>query len=136
MKVFYSDENDYPRKINFVDENNVVLGYNVEAICCENAGWFISDTMLNEVPEKLYYKDRLDIQDYDEANKELDGFVFDPSFIKEINLGYDKGNIAIFMVVKNEHKKYLHLFNLQNGYYSHDFDFSPPLKEFKREGSL
>ena len=35
MKVF-----DRDGKINFVDKNNVVLGYDMNQDCCENANWF------------------------------------------------------------------------------------------------
>ena len=44
MKIFNKlEKNGWGRKVNFVDENNVVLGYDMSQDCCERAGWFIAE---------------------------------------------------------------------------------------------
>jgi hypothetical protein len=44
-------------KINFVDENNVFMGYDMERSCCEVADWFISPKEENEI-NKLINKNK------------------------------------------------------------------------------
>lgn len=34
----------FPDKVNFIDDNNVILGYSLGQDCCENAFWTISET--------------------------------------------------------------------------------------------
>lgn len=43
MKIFDKDG-----KVNFVDENNVIVGYDTNQHCSEHAGWFIASVMLKE----------------------------------------------------------------------------------------
>ncbi len=38
MKIFMRDG-----KVNFVDESNVLLGYDMGSLCCEYADWIISE---------------------------------------------------------------------------------------------
>lgn len=49
MKIFESKDEC---KINFVDENNVFLGYSMGQDCCEYAEWFISDDPQNDRPDR------------------------------------------------------------------------------------
>jgi len=115
MKIFKKDG-----KINFVDKNNVFLGYDMRKSCCENADWFISDTITKN------------IQDND-CNEDLEEYVFDTSFFKEVEgMGfYDHelavdGGMVIFRIFNEESKKekFIHIFNCQNGYYGHGFEFT------------
>lgn len=48
MKIFERDG-----KINFVDENNVLLGYDMSQDCCEHADWFILDTIYSDKDSAL-----------------------------------------------------------------------------------
>lgn len=114
MKIF-----DRGGKINFVDENNVMLGYDNDQCCCEHADWFIAD----EVTPKI-----LDHQPVDA----VDGWVFDPDFFREIDHAtsgdakyncLDAGGMAVFRIVKGDAEKFIHLFNCHNGYYGHGFSF-------------
>ena len=42
-------------KINFIDENNVFVGYDLGQNCCENASWFISlDDYCEDHPEQNF----------------------------------------------------------------------------------
>lgn len=43
MKIFTKENSNWDSKVNFVDENNVVLGYDLSQDCCEHADWFIAD---------------------------------------------------------------------------------------------
>lgn len=114
MKIF---KKDY--KINFVDENNVLVGFDSMQNCCESFGWFFTDT---------YEKDR-PILPLREENYNFEEFVFDPDFFETSSLGFDYANNyletsgAVFRLVHKRLKNriYLILFNSHNGYYSHDF---------------
>lgn len=109
MKIFEKDS-----KINFVDENNVFLGYDLRQDCCEHADWFIADTPQEKPPET----ERNGIPD-------LCGFVFDPVYFKNVEGGerFDMGGMSIFRIVNKDAEKYIHIFNCQNGYYGHGFEF-------------
>jgi len=102
---------DREEKINFVDKNNVVLGYDTDQQCCENAGWFLADQPTDHIIEEE------SVLDWDEWN-------FDPEYFQETGIGSDEGCMAIFRLVNGEKQKFLHLFNCHNGYYSHNFVFT------------
>ena len=109
MQVFERDD-----KVNFVDENNVFLGYDLEQDYCEHADWFVADTPQEGWPET----EREGIPD-------LKGFAFDPAFFKQVDCGeFDGGGMAIFRIVNGETEKFVHIFNWHNGYYGHGFDFT------------
>lgn len=121
MRIFNRDG-----KINFVDENNVFLGYDMNQCCCEQADWFIADTPqeLEELPEPLPEMNR-------EGIPNLEGFVFDPAFFRgdddrEFYNGSSR-SLAIFRIVKEKGEKaekFIHLLNAHNGYYGHGFEFT------------
>jgi len=114
MKIF-NKEDKWETKVNFVDENNVMLGYDLTQNCCEYAGWFISDRIETVI-----------IESFDLEEEELEGFVFDPDFMIESDIDetYDEGRFAIFSIVNGERRYYIHLYNVHNGYYSHGFKFN------------
>ena len=125
MVIF--DEPDV--KVNFVDEENVVLGYDMRQDCCETAFWFLSDKIAGE--EKDY------------TAEELKGFLFVTDFceVKEEEDGMDERNTAIFKLVDVRGQcTYVHLGNCQNGYYSHRFMLEKKQDEkrilFYHHGSL
>lgn len=111
MKIF-DNEKDWGGKVNFVDENNVVLGYDMYQSCCENFGWFISDKIESEILQQMDSGDAGD----------LSSFVFDTSFYEEFDIEYD-GGIVVFRIFNETSEKFIHLFNVHNGYYGHGFDF-------------
>ena len=103
-------------KVNFVDENNLVLGYSLFQCCCEHAGWFIADKPTFQIMEQI-----------EEPN--LEGWVFDSSYfysgeIEADEDSYDDGLVVIFRIIKQDKERFIHLFNCHNGYYSHGFDFT------------
>ena len=122
MKIFTQDAG-WDSKVNFVDENNVLLGYDLGQCCCENADWFISDTVkvnklegipLDELATKI--KDGV---------YSMDGWVFDNEYFKEVEdySLFDEGKMVIFRIVKDDQTRFIHLFNCHNGYYGHGFEF-------------
>lgn len=57
MRIFNGSE-PWKNKINFVDQNEVYLGYNLDDDCCAHGGWFMGDTADWQPPRKEKY-DRL-----------------------------------------------------------------------------
>jgi len=112
MKVFQSDK-EYGGKNNFVDRNNVFVGYDTEQDCCEDADWFISDKVEKELPET------------NQHDIDLSGYVFDTTYFKEnseIQGDLDEGECVVFKLIKGNSELFLHLYNCHNGYYSHGFE--------------
>ena len=118
-------------KVNFVDENNVFVGYELAPQCCEQAGWFVSDVIVKAI------EDQNNQICEPEEMPDLEGWNFDHEFFqKEENCNnYEVGDIVIFRMVKGDEEKFLHLFNIQNGYYSHGFEFKVG-NEIKEEGLI
>jgi|19_taG_2_1085344.scaffolds.fasta_scaffold00262_10 hypothetical protein len=108
MKTF---EKDY--KVNFVDDNNVLVGFDNGQCCCESFGWIIS----RKVP--------VNTED-DEGDYDTEGYNFDTSFFKEPDLGdeyMDCGGMVTFRLTKaGGDVLFLSLYNSHNGYYSHGFE--------------
>lgn len=116
MKIFENGEG-WSRKVNFVDENNVLVGFDYYGQCCEDFGYFFTN---QGIPiQKSETKFEFD----------PDSYVFDPMFFhaKEVTEEYDECVIATFKLInKNDSKDvvYLNLYNIHNGYYSHGFEIS------------
>jgi len=109
-------------KVNFVDENNVFLGYDLAQSCCEHAGWFIADEPTNIIVEREEDKPS---KKNPEIITELNGWVFDKEYFKQINKIPEEGSIAVFRIFNSDLglEFFVHLFNCHNGYYSHGFEF-------------
>jgi hypothetical protein len=120
MKIFDQTEK-FPNKVNFVDENNVILGYDMYQCCCEYASWYISDR------EDACLSD---CNKWGRLSKDLpdeDQWVFDTNYLKaDTDSALDEGGVATFRIVNGHRKKYIHLFNCHNGYYAHGFKFETP----------
>lgn len=118
MKIFLRDPDSWGERINFVDENNVFLGYSLSQDCCEHADWFIDDTAWQtRIPD--------DLKKY-QKTEGYDGWVFDTSFymLTENSGEFDEGGMAIFKIKKDRAEKFIHIFNSHNGYYGHGFEFT------------
>jgi len=108
-------------KINFVDTNNIFVGFDTGCQCCENADWFISNAIIST-----------NIIEQARGNNNLEDYIFDKNFFKTIknNNELEEGGVAIFRLVCNgKEDLYLHLFNCQNGYYSHGFEMTEMIEE-------
>jgi len=110
MREFYANG-----KVNFVDVNNVFVGYDEGQSCCEDAGWFIADTITNyayDMEEML-------------TPREIEPYSFDKEFFKYGDSSdLDSGAMVIFRLVADDlPDMFLHVYNAHNGYYSHGFVF-------------
>jgi hypothetical protein len=123
MRYFCSDNSFWTTKVNFVDENNVLVGYDFGSNCCEEFGWYIHNKVGNTNGEDPVFSDGLDGNALNEFLKE---WTFDTSFFEEFSndKSYDVENFAVFRLVNGDNELFLHLYNIHNGYYSHGFDFS------------
>ncbi len=112
MQVF-----DRDGRINFVDANNVVLGYSLLQDCCENAEW------------RVHGEGMETSMDAATATTALVGYKFDPAFFEEGDHGiggyYEDGGVVTFRAVKDgAPDRFVTISNSHNGYYGHGFDFS------------
>ena len=120
MKVFDSKEHEFwGKKVNFADDNIVMVGYDMGRLCCEDADWFIADMVAEVMPENP------------SQERDLEGYVFDTDFFKEISdikskdsglNALDDGGMVVFRLVNGEKEKFLHLYNCQYGCYGHGFE--------------
>lgn len=122
MKIFKETPSSWHEKVNFVDKNNVVVGYDLSQSCCEHAGWYISE-------EK-----RIDSDDEKSVSEEvLPDYVFDKDFFEEAEK-YDCP-VRFRLMAEGKPDLFLHLFNIHNGYYSHGFTLTRS-GTIVKEGSL
>lgn len=111
MKIFNRDG-----KINFIDENNVLVGFDYRRSCCEDFGYFFArkaDTVLASAAPHP-------------SDDELADYRFDQNYFDTKNSSneYGGGSSAIFRLIneKNPSDEYfLILYNSHNGYYAHGF---------------
>lgn len=112
MKIFDIDNGYWETKVNFVDENNVVVGYDLTQNCCEWAGWFLS------------YGEETSARNNDLDREIVETYQFDPQYFftvsNDTNLDYG-GLVRFRLVSEGKSDIFLHLFNSHNGYYSHGF---------------
>lgn len=114
MKIFDSNNSVWDQKVNFVDINNVGVGYDTAGQCCEWADWFISESEESEP--------RQSTEDF--VDEDLEPYVFDPEYFEDLQGGnFDGGGMIRFkLVAESKPNLYLHIFNSHNGYYSHGFE--------------
>ena len=111
MKYFSSiNSTIYSSKINFVDENNVLVGYDFFGNCCEVFGWYIHHQVSLDRNGNLFDETSTN----DSINEYLKGWVFDINFFQEINseASYDDNNTAIFRLINGDQELFLHLYNI------------------------
>lgn len=115
MKVFEESMNTYPTKVNFVDKNNVFVGYDLDQQCCEDAGWYLS-----------YEIGGPHIKDWNNLRGvNISRYVFDIEFFEDISSESEyteEENTVVFKLIKDGSPDiFLHLYNTHNGYYGHGF---------------
>lgn len=119
MKILTEADGYWENKVNFVDDNDVFVGYDLSQCCCEHADWFIGDDLAKYLPEEL-----------NQPNS-LDGYNFDKEYFEELSYltrkdedwnTLDAGSVAVFKLTNGKDEKFLHLFNCHNGYYGHGFE--------------
>lgn len=112
MKYFETDMDGWDAKYNFVDENNVVLGYDATQDCCEQFGWYVSALIQDDkIPDSLT-DPKLP------PDGTWEGWTFDSTYFKELLFDEcEDENHAVFRIVKGESEAFIVLFNYHNGYY-------------------
>lgn len=116
----YDRKEPWVFKTNFIDRNNVVLGFDLLENCCEDFGWFIIDTPCKNKDTFIAVKDQ-------EKSIRYLGYCFDIEYNEKviINDDFKDINIVIFRISNEKGDlKYLHLYNHHNGYYTHGFALS------------
>jgi len=121
VKIFES-KNGLTGKVNFVDKDNVFVGFDMGHSCCEYFYWHISENKVEKMTEKPKEGEE------EEENKEtpnVEDYDFDTAFfqlIKDSPYG-ETESIVIFRLVKENYPDlYLHLCNSHDGYYYHGFE--------------
>lgn len=116
MRVFESDRH-YSNKVNFVDDNNVFVGFDYSQGCCEDFGWFLTRT--KPVPDvEAADADKIEGEDFP-------GYNFDTSFNEgELYPNYDhnEGGSVTFRLTNGTEEMFLTLYNHHNGYYGHGWE--------------
>lgn len=119
MKIFEKDG-----KINFVDDNNVLVGFDYGQCCCESFGYSITREIPSECSDECL------------PESDLDGYQFDRDFFQEGDESeFDWGGSVTFKLDKDGDSVFLTLYNSHNGYYSHGFEMSIG-NECIRDGSI
>lgn len=135
MKVFTGrDGKIWEHKLNFVDSNNVILGFDNTQDCCEQFGWYVNTNQGANRDDKSTVEGD---ETYTPSLKMLEPYNFDIHYhaIKE-SQDYSFESLCEFKLVADGLPDlYLTLFNIHEGYYSHGFDFSVDGK-LKYSGSL
>ncbi len=109
IKIFGTDD-----RVNFIDENNIFVGYELGYSCCEYADWYIGTEVQTTHTEELI-KNR--------NNFDLSSYKFDISYFEDLGDHNINDYRVRFKLTGGEEPLYLVLFNIQNGYYSHGFEF-------------
>lgn len=111
MKFFERDD-----RYNWVDDNNVLLGFEARCSCCEDFGYFYHTTADKPQETEKNINEAFDLAFYE----------FDPDFREFGNYdGNDSGGSFTARLRSNAGLPdlYLTIYNHHNGYYSHGFSF-------------
>lgn len=128
MVIF--DKNNTPDswrgKVNFVDNNNRLVGYDMESQCCEDFGWKITKSAeWDDDAETDLSREELAVYNFVDEAPMRDGLT---SLYRE-DVGF-----ARFRLTDGSNEAFLWVWNSHNGYYSHGFDYD--LGDNKDEGWL
>lgn len=111
------------QKLNVVDSNNNLVGFDMEDDCCAHGGYFISEAKCSKD-----FSDQVGLSDIDYPKH-----VFDTDFFESIENIDKEGEAAVIFKMRPEYgwgeeengkALFLHLFNTHNGYYSKGFKAS------------
>ena len=139
MKVFErSSTEGWGNRMNFVDNNNVVVGFDYSSQCCEQYYWYAS------YEEAIKATDIRVKDEWDEGHQSLstlpnihmdsEFLYFDTSYNKSFVAG-DLNSVQL-KIKGGEKDIYLVLVNSHNGYYSHGFDLVDDKGNVILEGNL
>ena len=107
-------------KTNFVDKNNVLVGWDTAQDCCEHACWYVVDEKSKRFDEPLR-------ENEDKSNFDLTDYVFDRDYFDKKDTSGENSDVealkvAFRLVAKGKPNLYLVLSNSHNGYYKHGFN--------------
>ena len=131
MKIFH-DNAKWGGKVNFVDKNNCLVGYDMHQDCCEQADYFFSEK-INLTLEGI---DIYSLTEQERTFNNSDIYNFDKLFVilKDSYPVLDEGGLVVFRLKAPQHPDiYLHIFNSHNGYYTHGFKCENFLNNFTGE---
>ena len=116
MKVFEKSENGpWGNRLNFIDKNNVVVGYDYESSCCESFSFTVTNKeyLSGEISDDI-------IVNIDDVNNE--NLYFDTSY--NVNVEDEDREVyrTVFKILGCDTDLFLILENCHNGYYSHGFE--------------
>ena len=107
-------------RVNFVDGNNMFVGFDNLRSCCESFGYVFSDNLPTE-----FKCENLGGANECETLDDLERWSFDTTKMP-IDLpaadGHIGGGVAVKIIRDDGESKYLILYNFHNGYYSHGFE--------------
>ena len=112
MRVFETNER-YAEKVNFIDDNNVFVGFDYNGKCCESFGYFLTRT--KPIPDvETADADKIEGEDFP-------GYNFDTAFNEgELYPNHDDcGGSVTFRLANGSDEMFLTLYNHHNGYYGH-----------------
>ena len=116
-------------KWNWVDDNNLFVGFSSGQCCCEDFGSFVTDSLEN-----------LDEYKCNLTDEDLKEYSFDPTFFEDVDVERDYidcgGAIAFKAVHETKKPLYLILYNYHNGYYAHGFEFTDKDGKILQDGCL
>ena len=120
MEIVYCNKG-YDNSINFIDKDDTFVGFDLSQCCCEQFGWYIIDK--EDCNYDKYCPESTEYNPYNET--QLKRFIFDRNYIKIQPDTAEGGGYVVFCLYSpREHKHlFLHLFNMHNGYYAHNFEF-------------
>jgi len=124
MKIFSSED-----KVNFVDINNVFVGFDMDGKCCEVFGYFISNSEETRCNDDEGIKNGLEDYCFDKSYF----FLTKPMDVYDSEQDRFKVIVRFKLVAKNKPDLFLHLYNFHNGYYSHGFEFIDNNKIIKED---
>jgi hypothetical protein len=140
MKVFEKNEGtgSWGNRMNFIDSNNLVVGYDYSQSCCEEFYWYASYDECTK-DEDILVQDEWD----DTSNKvaDLPAIPLDDDelyFDKSYNRLFEDRDVngVQFRILGGEKPIYLMLVNSHNGYYGHGFELSDSEGSVIFEGTL
>lgn len=108
-------------KINFIDKNDIFVGFDYYRSCCEDFGWYLS--------RKMHGKAYID-------KEELEGYFFDINRPYTEHSKYDLCKVSFRLIHPTKKAIYLTLFNEHNGYYAHDVFMKDKEDKFYLRGHL
>lgn len=128
MKIF-NQSKPWIQGVNFVDEENHLIGYNLSIDCCESPGWFISKYPFAHLQGNHFSPADAEIMHNSDCKGkiiDLPDWFIDRDYLCKVEGGVlNNGKMYIFKVFnpKSKEEKYLHIYNCQSGFYSHELNY-------------